>query len=627
MRKIIAVMMAIAFVFTAFGMTRNVYAEEIVGVTPSGIVYTQIGSSIDAFITEREAGLASCVVSVFDRNGVIYNGYYGYSDMENQTRADAQTVYEWASCSKLLVWVAVMQQWESGNIDLDADIRTYLPDGFLTKLQYPDEKITMLNLMSHNAGFQDSFYENQEAGLDEVYDTLVDALRACECYQAYHVGEYTAYSNWGTALAAYIVERTSGMDYVTYVHQNIFAPLGMTHTSLDPKQCDNAWVAAKRHELRCYLVTTESTKNYGEYREGVQLYPAGSAIGTLEDLSAFAQALVAADCPLFEKVDTRDVMFSATSYYSDTNIAKNCHGLWTGEYLVQTLGHAGNSGGCSSNLVIDPQSGLGVVIMTNEPRETAFNYGIPGLLFGHVMDREEYQHTVIPSDADVSGIYLTRRTIDSGAAKAMTYLGGFMPWAKEADGTYAMKLFGFTMDDSTRLVPVGGHAYVMQANGMEMFMYIDGGRQEMMSCDYIKSSGTGTVACFGFILFGRGCIVTVLVKLMALIVRKCRRSSKKYSMADWQILAQQIIYGISGVIFTLFTVDMPGSTPVFVTISAILAKLLAYGSFVNGGVLCYNTVTGKLKMSTRIKQYLWAALCVAYAVFIIVMQLDCSWKL
>lgn len=95
MRKIIAVMMAIAFVFTAFGMTRNVYAEEIVGVTPSGIVYTQIGSSIDAFITEREAGLASCVVSVFDRNGVIYNGYYGYSDMENQIQADPQTVYEY----------------------------------------------------------------------------------------------------------------------------------------------------------------------------------------------------------------------------------------------------------------------------------------------------------------------------------------------------------------------------------------------------------------------------------------------------------------------------------------------------------------------------------------------------
>ena len=50
-----------------------------------------------------------------------------------------------------------MQQWERGNIDLDADIREYLPERFLAKLQYEDEKITMKNLMSHNAGFQESF--------------------------------------------------------------------------------------------------------------------------------------------------------------------------------------------------------------------------------------------------------------------------------------------------------------------------------------------------------------------------------------------------------------------------------------------------------------------------------------
>ena len=93
-----------------------------------------------------------------------------------------------------------MQQCERGNIDLDTDIRAYLPEGFLTKLQYEDEKITMKNLMSHNAGFQESFYEKQDGCReDELYDTLEEAVKACECYQAYHVGEFTAYSNWGTA--------------------------------------------------------------------------------------------------------------------------------------------------------------------------------------------------------------------------------------------------------------------------------------------------------------------------------------------------------------------------------------------------------------------------------------------
>ena len=114
-----------------------------------------------------------------------------------------------------------MQLWERGQLDLEADIRDVLPAGFLTKLQYPDEKITMLNLMAHNAGFQESFYENQEARPDEVYDTLEDAVRACECYQAYHVGEFTAYSNWGAALAGYIVECIAGMPYYEYVQGSL----------------------------------------------------------------------------------------------------------------------------------------------------------------------------------------------------------------------------------------------------------------------------------------------------------------------------------------------------------------------------------------------------------------------
>lgn len=127
-----------------------------------------------------------------------------------------------------------MQQWEQGNLDLDADIREYLPEGFLKKLQYKDEKVTMKNLMSHNAGFQESFYENQMCDESDLYDSLENAVKACECYQAYHVGEYTAYSNYGTALASYIVARVSGQDYAEYVRENIFKPLGMEHTSIDP---------------------------------------------------------------------------------------------------------------------------------------------------------------------------------------------------------------------------------------------------------------------------------------------------------------------------------------------------------------------------------------------------------
>ena len=631
MKKIISALSAVLIAVSSFGTSLTASAEAAEKQTPSGIAYSDIGSSIDSFIKEREAGLASCAVSVFDSDGVIYNGYYGYADIENDVKADAQTVYEWGSTSKMLVWTSVMQQWERGNIDLEADIRTYLPDGFLTKLQYPDEKITMLDLMSHKAGFQESFYENQEAAPDDVYDSLEDAVKACECWQAFHVGEYTAYSNWGTALAAYIVEQTSGEDYVTYVNENIFEPLGMEHSSIDPLQRDNEWVAQKRHELKCYgrFADPKDNMDLGECRYAVQLFPVGACISTLEDISRFGQAFVAEDCPLFKNDLTRDEMFGATSFYGDTDIVKNCHGLWTNQYKVETLGHGGNTAGCTAELEFDPISGLGIAVLTNECGETAFCSGIPVLLYGHYTDRENVSGYDNEAE-DISGVYYSKRSICDGAASGIQYMGSVFPLSRNDDGSYSVKLFGITFNDSIKFIPVGENQYIYDSNGMEMFVYVRDGVYEMGYMDYVRSS-TGslpTVINCGFIVFGILCLVTLLIKLTAFAVRKLRKSDKKYTKADKMVLAQQEIFAGSGIIYALFTMFISSTpTKAFLMVSCLLAAALGILSLANGGNLCYNTIKSDVRTRTKIKQYIWAALCFAYTVFIATMQLYCFWKL
>ena len=629
MTNIIPAFLSVIILISTMGTYPDVSSENA-KATPTGIVYEQIGNSIDSYIEEREAGLASCEVSVFGRDGIIYNGYYGYADIENNAPADEQTVYEWGSTSKILVWISVMQQWERGNIDFEEDIRTYLPEGFLTKLKYPEEKITMLDLMNHKAGFQESFFENQEADPDDVYDSLEDAVRACECYQAYHVGEYTAYSNWGTALAAYIVERTSGLDYVTYVNQIIFAPLGMNHSSIDPQQKDNEWVAQKRHELKCYcrFADPKDNEDFGECCYAVQLFPAGACMSTLADLSALGQALVAEDCPLFENSNTREEMFSATSYYGDTDVAKNCHGLWTNEYKVETLGHGGNTAGCTANLEFDPVSGLGVAILTNESGETAFCNGIPVLLYGHYTDREDYK-SYDGNLGDISGVYYSKRSICEGPASGMQYMDSVFPLSRNVDGTYSIKLLGITFNDTVKFIPVGENQYIYDSNGMEMFVYVKDGVYEIGYMDYVRSN-TGaapTVVNYGFMIFGMMCLLTLLIKMIVLIIRRARKLNKEYSKADKMILIQQAIFAVSGIIYALFALVMTGTpTLAFVTVSCILASVLAVISLANSGMLCLNTVMSDVKTRTKIKQYTWAVICLAYFVFIIGMQMYCFWK-
>lgn len=631
MKKIAAFMLSAVMAVNAFTITAR--ADDTADVTPSGIVYDDIQKEIDGYIGQYEKGLASAEVAVFDSEGTIFSGCYGYADIENNIPADENTVYEWGSVSKLLVWTSVMQLWEQGKIDFTTDIREYLPEGFLTKLQYEEETITMENLMSHNAGWQESFYENQEAVESELDVSLEAALRRCEPYQAYHVGEYTAYSNWGTALAAYIVECVSGEDYVDYVHDHIFAPLGMEHTCLDPHRVDNQWVREKREELKCYYRGAEEKYNedYGVCSSWVQLYPAGAAIGTLGDLAAFAQAFVAEDCPLFEKEETRQVMFSPTSYYGDSNIAKNCHGLWTAEYAVQTLGHGGNTNGCTANLVFDPESRLGVIVLANEPGESMFCYGIPSLLFGDVRDSERLENAVLTDTTEIAGIYASKRMVSEGAGKSMCYIGGFMSWKSAgSEDVYQMSIGPISFGEAT-LTRIGDNQYMLEDNGMSTFVYksIDSEgntRLEMMSADYVQTDSFlwGMFAVIGFLLTGVFSIVMLIVKL----IKKLLKKGRAYTKEDKKVLVQQVIYAVSATILISFYTISVASCFELTAFSGIMAAVLAVVSLANGVFLCYNTVKAKgIQRVTAVKQYLWSGLGAYYFVFIIVFQLYHFWNL
>ena len=315
-------------------------------------------------------------------------------------------------------------------------------------------------------------------------------------------------------------------------------------------------------------------EDYGECLYGIQLFPAGAATGTLEDFSAFAQAFVAEDCPLFENDSTREEMFTATSYYGDSEIIKNAHGLWTSEYKIQTLGHGGNTGGCSCNLVFDPESSLGIVVMTNEAGETMFNYGIPNLIFGDVTEREAFKDADISDTEDISGMYCAKRSITAGAAKIMSAMGSLMPWSKNPNGTYSLKLCGIQMGEE-ELHKIAEHQYIMQNNGMNMFMYYDNDKLEMMSTDYVKnkSGAAGTAIAYGFILFGIGCLITILVKLFA---------KKSYTSADKQIFIQQSVYAVSSIILALFAMIIGAVNPTWTAVSGIMALIIGFASLANG---------------------------------------------
>lgn len=322
---------------------------------------------------------APFAVSYFSGDDVLYTGYYGKINQQADIAVDENTVFEWGSISKTMIWVSIMQLWEQGKLSLDDDIRTYLPDGFFHNLRY-DDPITLTDLMNHKGGWCETTYAISTPDPAKV-PTLEQALLDTEPPQTYRPGTVPAYSNWGAALAGLIVERVSGMDYGSYVHKNIFEAIGMEHTAIAPDHSDNPWVQQQRlhnHTIKFsdirYL--DMGTKNYC-----ITLYPAGSAVGTLSDLTRYTQALCNMDSPLFKNRSTHEKMLSGSQSYGGRSFMSYGFAVQTSSNAV-CYAHDGATEAGIAYIMFDPESGTGVAAVS---AETGGNYiydTLPEWVFG-----------------------------------------------------------------------------------------------------------------------------------------------------------------------------------------------------------------------------------------------------
>ena len=370
------------------------------GFLPSGIDYVDLEREIDAYVEKNKDRLAAMSISVFTAQGVLLEKAYGYTDVDGAVPNDVETVFEWGSITKTLIWISAMQLVEQGKLDLNADIRTYLQESFFTMLRY-DEPITMLHLMNHtsgwprNANWGTAYIENTE---NPKFVELVEELRNREPPQENRPGEVQQYSNYAPPVAAYVIECITGVPFYNYVHDNIFVPSGMRQTAFKTDLSDNEWVKQQRMKLNCWKYDPLFKLQTLGVENGIDpLYPAGMGTGTLSDLRRYGQVLLSdanGESPLFEKGETLALLYTLTrdisrpieegdAIYGDSNFAVS-HGFRSEtRFLTEnTIGHAGGTLGCSSNLIVDKDIGIGMAVMSNQPEDTCFCVNIPGMVFG-----------------------------------------------------------------------------------------------------------------------------------------------------------------------------------------------------------------------------------------------------
>lgn len=401
--------------------------------------------SINHYISERAEGTAAVSLGVYKGGEILYKKHYGYIDVENKIEAGDQSIYEWGSVSKALIWVSSMQLVESGKLNMDEDIRKYFPEEINSRLKYKNP-VTMRNLMNHQSGFQEITYPVEFSEAENIV-SFEELLIASEPPQVYKPGTVTAYNNWAAALAAYVVEALAEMPFHQYVKINIFSKLDMQKTAIKPDWSDNPFVQENRLNSKAYYYTVDTKESLGSSIIYIGLYPAGACAGTLDDFLKFAAEFTSSNTKLFQKQETLSQMKEATSYYSNGD-ERNHHGLWSIDYKSHLIGHSGNTEGFSCGFYFDPQTNTGYAVMTNEVGETAYNYGLAELLFG----RYEGE---IKAGEDISSIYYAKRSIVKGCARMTKYLSMILPISK----TEEAGIFKLAVDPDTTFTHYGNHIY------------------------------------------------------------------------------------------------------------------------------------------------------------------------
>ena len=211
------------------------------------------------------------VLSIVENGTVSHCGGYGSTSPALGIPADGDSSgFRIGSVSKTFVAVAALQLAQQNLLDLHEDISIYLEPDFP---RFP-QPVTMHQLLTHTAGFEDRI---TGMAVPNVSDTqpLSGSVREHRPAQVFSPGEVVSYSNYGTALAAYTIERISGTDFAQYCEENIFLPLGMEHTTFrhmqDVVAVSGAFLADGSETVEPYM----------------NLYPEGSAVSTARDMAHY----------------------------------------------------------------------------------------------------------------------------------------------------------------------------------------------------------------------------------------------------------------------------------------------------------------------------------------------------
>lgn len=314
----------------------------------------RIDATMLAEMERQEAvGLA---IGVIRHGRVAYVKGYGLADREANIPVTDKTMFRWASVSKLLTAIAAMQLVDQGRLNLDDDVRDYVPE-----FPEQDETITVRDLLCHQSGIV-HYSNGRVIPLKRKYQIahpFADVVTALDTFKRSPLvcmpGEKCSYTSHGYILLSAVVERAGDERFADQIDKRIAKPLGMKTLQPDYQWVDIPYRARGYRRVDGQIV--ESTDTDVSWKLG-----AGGFISTVGDMARFAAAI--SQGRLLKSRDWQQVATAQQTALGETTK----YGLGfavSGEGNRLRLSHNGGQEKVSTRLVVYPERKSGVVVMCN----------------------------------------------------------------------------------------------------------------------------------------------------------------------------------------------------------------------------------------------------------------------
>ncbi|MDJ1504378.1 serine hydrolase domain-containing protein [Xanthocytophaga agilis] len=170
-------------------------------------------------------GISICVGN---REKILWAQGFGYADLENGVGVTTQSRFRIGSVSKALTSLAMAKLYQQGKLDLDVSIQRYTS-------AFPEKKypVTARQLATHTAGIR-HYRGTDPINYPKRYAKVADGLMIFKDDSLlFKPGTAFNYSSYGYNLLSAVIEGASKTDFITYMKQEVFVPLGMKNTIAD----------------------------------------------------------------------------------------------------------------------------------------------------------------------------------------------------------------------------------------------------------------------------------------------------------------------------------------------------------------------------------------------------------